>query len=223
MRSRAVRAAGWGLAGALTVSSAGFAQAEPARPSGEHLESAVTVPNLSWREREALGAGQTVERPMRFGQGGGRYVGGLAYQVVPAAPQQVMAALLTVPELPRMLPRTKQARLVGAHGNATHVELVSGNSLVEARYTLRLEPDPTHGKVRFWLDRTRLHDIADVWGYFRAQPYGEGHTLLTVAVALDVGDELVRFLFEDRIQRIILSAPRQIRDYLEPRALADAK
>jgi hypothetical protein len=160
---------------------------------------------------------------MRFEHDGGRYVGGVAYQIVPAPPHQVLAALLTVPDLPRLLPRTKRARLVGARGNAAYVELIQGNSLVEATYTLRLIPDSARGAVRFWLDRSRAHDISDVWGYFRVQPHAEGHSLLTVAVALDVGDGLVRMLFEDHIQRIILSAPRQIRDYLQPRALAEAR
>jgi hypothetical protein len=43
---------------------------------------------------------------------------------------------------------------------------------------------------------------------------------VTVAVAVDVGDGLVRMLFEDRVQRLILSAPAQIRDFLEPRVMA---
>jgi len=230
MRSRAVRLAGWGLAGALAFSVSavsaepapsaeasfrGARSTEPVRSPSEHRP-------LSESERRALMGGQTVERPMRFEQGGGTYVGGVAYQVVPAPPHRVMAALLTVPDLPRLLPRTKRARLVGARDNAAQVELVQGNSLVEATYTLRLVPEPSQGMVRFWLDRSRAHDISDVWGYFRVQPHADGHTLLTVAVALDVGDGLVRMLFEDHIQRIILSAPRQIRDYLQPRVLAEA-
>jgi 2-methylcitrate dehydratase PrpD len=42
----------------------------------------------------------------------------------------------------------------------------------------------------------------------------------TVAVALDVGPGVVRMLFEDRIQRTILSTPQKIRDYLASSAVA---
>jgi hypothetical protein len=150
-------------------------------------------------------------------------VGGVAYQLVAAPPLEVMTALLTVPELPRILPRTKRARLIDARAGQARVELVQGNSLIEASYTIVLEHDAGGDSIRFWLDSSRPHDILDVWGYFRAEPFGASRTLVTVAVALDVGDGLVRLLFEDRIQRVILSAPRQIRDYLEPRVLASAR
>jgi hypothetical protein len=222
------RAAGWALTGSLIL-LAGTAGAEPSSPSSTPLRrdvapgsAAARAARLTSAERRALLGGHTVTRPIRFEQGSGRYVGGVAYQVVPATPQEVLATLLTVPELHRILPRTKQARLVDVQARGARVELVQGNSVVEATYTVRLEHEPTLGVVRFWMDRSRPHDIEDVWGYFRVQRLSQGHTLLTVAVALDVGDGLVRWLFEDAVQRVILSAPRQIRDYLEPRVLAAA-
>jgi hypothetical protein len=183
-------------------------------------QSSARATGLSALDRRALLAGETVARPMRFRQGRGKYVGGVAYQLVTASPLEVMTALLTVPELPHILPRTKRARLIDKRARQARIELVQGNSLVEATYTIVLEPDAAGESLRFWLDSSRPHDILDVWGYFRVQPFGASRTLVTVAVALDVGDGLVRLLFEDRIQRVILSAPRQIRDYLEPRALA---
>ena len=66
----------------------------------------------------------------------------------------------------------------------------------------------------------RASGIRDLWGYVRVKPLGKGQTLVTMAVALDVGPGLVRALFEDKIQRVILDTPRRIRDYLEPKALA---
>jgi hypothetical protein len=76
--------------------------------------------------------------------------------------------------------------------------------------------------VSFALDRSRPHGIRDVHGFVRARSLGRGQTLVTVAVALDVGPGLVRALFEERIQRLILTTPRHIKDYLEPRTLARA-
>ncbi len=178
-----------------------------------------TQGGLTAGERQSLAQGQTVSRPSAFRQGGGSYVGGVSYQIVRASPPEVLAALLTVELLPRLLPRTKRARRVAGAQSGARVELVQGNRWVDATYTVVLARDGDDS-VRFRLDGTRPHDIEDVWGYFRAQPFGESHTLVTVAVALDVGDGLVRMLFEDRIQRVILSAPAQIRDFLEPWVMA---
>ena len=221
MRFGAALSAGWALPLSLILLAA-TADAEPGSRTGARSQSASEVARadrLTADERGALLRGATVTRPMRFQQGSGSYVGGVAYQVVPAPAQDVLTALLSVSELPKLLPRTKQARLVDAHDRGGRVELVQGNSLIEATYTIRVEHDPVKGVVRFWMDRSRPHDIDDVWGYFQTTPLGPHQTLLTVAVALDVGDGLIRWLFEDRVQRVILSAPARIRDYLEPRAL----
>jgi hypothetical protein len=118
-----------------------------------------------------------------------------------------------------MLPRTKRATLVDVQGSVARVELVQGNAVVESAYTVHLARTAP-GEVRFRLDPSRPHGIKDVWGYFRARPFGKNKTLVTVAVALDVGPGLVRLLFEDKIQRLALETPRHIRDYIEPRALA---
>ena len=131
----------------------------------------------------------------------------------------IIGAVLNVQELPNVLPRTKRATLVDVVGSVARVELVQGNSLVESSYTVALQrtaPDQVH----FRLDPSRPHGIKDVWGYFRARPFGKNKTLITVAVALDVGPGLVRLLFEERIQKVALETPRHIRDYIEPRAFA---
>jgi len=219
------------LAGALSWSglahadgsATGHRRAASARPAAVQSRRSPprTYGGLTAAERQALAHGQTVSRPTAFRHGGGRYVGGVSYQVVRASPPEVLSALLTVELLPHLLPRTKRARQVAGAGSGARVELVQGNSWIDATYTVVLAREGD-SSVRFRLDGSRPHDIEDVWGYFRAQPFGESHTLVTVAVALDVGDGLVRMLFEDRIQRLILSAPAQIRDFLEPRVMAAA-
>jgi hypothetical protein len=213
----------------IVVLLLGFgAAAEPAANAAQRADLQARglsspVARLTQVDRRALLAGETVVRPMRFQQGSGQYVGGIAYQLVRASPLEVTTALLSVGQLPRLLPRTKQARLVDAQAEQARIELVQGNSLVEATYTIVLEQDRRGGLLRFWLDPSRPHDIRDVWGFFRVRPFGASQSLVTVAVALDVGDPVVRFLFEDRIQRVILSAPRQIRDCLAPQIVASAR
>jgi hypothetical protein len=211
---------------ALTSFVAVDTAAEPLRPEPGRTTSiarrSVRAESLSDAERERLLSGDVVSRPMAFGRGEGRYVGGVSYQVVRASPAEVLAAFGDVGELPRMLPRTKAARLVDVTRRGARVELTQGTRLVDTTYTVLLRRAGA-SQLSFRLDPSRPHGIRDVWGWLRARPLGEGRTLVTVAVALDVGPGLVRTLFEDRIQRVILSTPRHIRDYLEPRALARAR
>lgn len=170
-------------------------------------------------ERDALGDGRMVSRPLRFDQQGGSYVGGVSYQVVDARPEMVLAALSDVANWPEALPKTKSARLVDSANGVSRVELVQGGSLVDARYALMLERADGE-TIRFWLDPSRPHDIRDVWGFFRVQAFPGGRSLITVGAALDLGDGLARALFEDKIARIVLHAPQKIRAFVEPRALA---
>jgi hypothetical protein len=183
-------------------------------------EPAPTTLPLSSRELDTLKAGGLLARALNFDQGGGHYVGGVSYQVVDASPELVLAVLSDVRNWPEALPRTKRAQLIeGAAAGLSRVELVQGGSVVQARYTVVLERAEA-GTIRFWLDPSRPHDIEDAWGFFRVQPLPGGRSLITVGAALDVGDGLVRLLFEDKVAQMMLGAPRQIRAFVEPRALA---
>src|SRR5215216_987799 len=123
---------------------------------------------LSKHERAALDAGVMVSRALRFAQQGGRYVGGVSYQVVDARPELVLAALSDVNNWPEALPRTKSARLLESRDGLSRVELVQGGSFVDARYTVVLDRADAE-TIRFWLDPSAPHDIRDVWGFFRVK------------------------------------------------------
>jgi hypothetical protein len=188
--------------------------------SAAHAElPAGVVAKLSVHDQEVLSSGAMVSRALRFDDAGGHYVGGVSYQVVDARPEVVLAALSDVTNWPEALPRTKSARLLGSEHGVSRVELVQGGALVDARYTVVLER-ADGDSIRFWLDPSRPHDIRDVWGYFRVKPLPGGRSLITVGAALDLGDGLARMLFEDKIARLMLRAPRHIRAFVEPRALA---
>lgn len=191
-----------------------------ALPISARAESGARDGSLGAHERARLEAGAMVSRRLRFDQGQGRYVGGVSYQIVDARPELVMAALSDVSNWPDALPRTKSARLLGSADGLSRVELVQGSSLVDARYTVVLDRAPDGETIRFWLDPSRPHDIADVWGYFRVKAMPGGRSLITVGAALDLGDGLTRLLFEDKIAGMMLRAPSQIRAFVEPRALA---
>lgn len=175
---------------------------------------------LSALEREALRGGDIVSRPMHFQTANGSYVGGLSYSIVHAPAANVLVALSNVEALPQALPRTKAARLIDVRGSEARVELVQGKGAIEASYTVRLERVPGRSELRFWLDPSRPHDIEDVFGFFRVEPFGDGQSLVTVAAAIDLGGGVASLFFSDAIEKTVLSAPRHIRDYVEPHAFA---
>jgi carbon monoxide dehydrogenase subunit G len=181
-------------------------------------KAAPTVFSLG--EREALLGGEVVSRPLHFETDAGSYVGGLSYSIVHAPAATVLVALSDVNALPQALPRTKSARLVDVRGSEARVELVQGSGALEASYTVRMERVPGRSELRFSLDPSRPHDIEDVFGFFRVEPFGEGQSLVTVAAALNLGSGVTSLFFSDAIERVVLSAPRQIRDYVEPHAFA---
>jgi len=223
---RTLGAAWWlGIATFAMVQGARADGPSPMRPAPARvLELTRRAPardTLTEIERAALMAGDTVSRPMLLERDDGRWVGGVSYQVVRARPGVVLAAMANPTELGRMLPRTKSVRVLGVAARGAQIELTQGTEMVDATYTVWLRRTGPR-ELSFRLDPKRPHGIRDVHGYLRARPFGRGQTLVTVAVALDVGPGLVRALFEDRIQRLILATPRHIRDYLEPRALARA-
>ena len=177
-------------------------------------------PAFSAAEREGLLGGDVVSRPMHFDTDAGSYLGGISYSIVHAPAATVLVALSSVEALPQALPRTKSARLIDVRGSEARVELVQGRGALEASYTVRIERVPGRSELRFWLDPTRPHDIEDVFGFFRVEPFGEGQSLVTVAAALNLGSGVASLFFSDAIERTVLSAPRQIRDYVEPHAFA---
>ena len=168
--------------------------------------------SLSGDESARLSRGETVIREHTMERGDHRYVGGVTYTVLDTSEAEVTALLEDVDAYRNVLPRTKAARAVGDN----LVELVQGNALYEATYTIRLRKS-TH-EIRFWLEPSRAHDIDDAWGFFRMQPFvtenGEQRVLLTYGVLVDVGPGIVRELFEERVRAAMLSVPQLVRRYV---------
>lgn len=177
-------------------------------------EAAASADTLTGEETARLARRETVIREHTVQHGDHRFIGGVTYTVVDAPAGAVSAVLDDVESLRRVLPRTKHARVVGtAAGGDRLIELVQGNALMEARYTVRVRRSP--GEARFWLDPTRPHEIDDAWGFFRYEPFitpaGEERVLLTYGVLVDVGPGIVRDLFEERLRAALLSVPQLVR------------
>jgi hypothetical protein len=165
---------------------------------------------LSADESDRLLRGDCVSRPQDLRRGIRRYVGGVAYKIVDAPPEDLAPLLDDVNEWGRFLPKTRDAHRVGSMGADPLVQITHGSALVQVGYTLRVHRDGNW--VRFWMVSARAHDIEDVWGFFRAEPIGDGRTLVSYGVLIDMGDGILRDMFEDRVRELALEVPDLVRD-----------
>ncbi len=153
--------------------------------------------------------GQTVSRKQEMRRGLRRFVGGVSYSVVDWGPDDVAALLYDVTLWNRVIPRVRDVRQVPSAGEDPRVQVSHGSAFVSVKYTLRVRRD---GRViRFWMDPTMRHDIEDVWGFFRTEPLPAGRTLITFGVLIDLGDGLLRDLFEGPVQELALEIPDNVR------------
>lgn len=178
--------------------------------------SAAHADGLSPDETARLLRGEAVSRSQQLDRGGRHYVGGVTYEIVDAAPDELSALLDDVSSWRRFLPKAREAIRVGAVGGDSLVEITHGSSLIQVAYTLQVHRDAQG--VRFWLDLDRPHDIEDAWGYMRATPMPHGRTLVTWGILVDMGPGLLRDLFEDKVQAQALGVPDRVRDVVYERA-----
>jgi hypothetical protein len=161
-------------------------------------------------ETSRLLRGETVARTQEMHRGTRRYVGGVAYTIVDCAPSELGSVLQNVDAWRRFLPKTRDARRVGTVDGDPLVQITHGSPLVQVGYTLRVHPEE-HG-LRFWMDPSLSHDIEDAWGFFRTEALGDGRTLVTYGILIDMGGGLLRDMFEDRVRELALEVPTGVRD-----------
>jgi hypothetical protein len=145
-------------------------------------------------------------------------VGGVAYALIDAEPREVTRLFDDVGTWRRVLPKTRSARPVAHAADDALVEMTHGTAWLQATYTMRVHRDVDG--IRFWVDPRRPHDIEDAWGFVRAEPFGDGRTLVTYGILVDIGPSLLRDLFEERVRVLALSVPDRIRDLLAERSAA---
>jgi hypothetical protein len=172
--------------------------------------SSAHADGLAADETSRLLRGQTVARPQEMHRGGRRYVGGVTYTIVDSTPGELGSVLDDIGAWRRFLPKTRDARRVGAVEGDALVQITHGSPLVQVGYTLRVHPEE-HG-LRFWMDPARPHDIEDAWGFFRTEPLGDGRTLVTYGILIDMGGGILRDMFEDRVRELALEVPDHVRE-----------
>ena len=183
-------------------------------------------------ESAELARGEIVQRPQALRLRSGRYVGGFVYAIVDTSPDELSSLLENVATYRRILPYTKDVRFIGRDrvGDSL-VWLRQGNGFLNASYTVGvragLGQHAGQRIVRFWVDPSLPHGIHDASGFFEFEPLansssGEPRVLLTYGIWVDIGSGIVRDLFEGRIQRIALTVPQRLREYVAERARAAA-
>ena len=126
----------------------------------------------------------------------------------------------------KFLPFTRRARLLGENDGDRFVEMISGTALINVHYTLRFRRQSSTrdgGALRFWLDPSKPHDVPDAWGYFRWRPVQTAQgtrVLLTMGILAELPDDLTRALFQDRVQRALLSVLPRLKGGLDDLRLA---
>lgn len=173
---------------------------------------------LSPFEAHRLDHGGLVSRPQDLLRGDRRYVGGVTYAVVDARAADIAAVLDDVAGWRQLLPRTQDTRYVGSDAGDSVVEVTHGSGLMRVTYSIRIRREGR--TVRFWMDPSRPHDIEDVWGFIRTDEVSGARQLVTFGVLIDLGDGLLRDLFEDRVRELALTVPARVRGVLERRGAA---
>jgi len=176
---------------------------------------------LTKAELERLEHGETVvrEQTVPTVDGDSHLVGGVAYTIVDAAPDEVLSLFADEAAYMQILPRTKNVRRVAQDGpDDEHVEITQGNSVVSTSYTLHVRKYARENTVRFWMDPAYAHGIDDAWGFVRAESIptasGAPRTLVTYGALVDIGPGIVRALYEERLRAAMLSVPQLLRAYV---------
>jgi hypothetical protein len=180
--------------------------------------SSAAADGLSAKEGDRLMSGGTVTRVQGLERGERRYVGGVTYTIVDAPANELAALLDDIPGWRRFLPKTRAARHVGTAAGDALVEVTHGSAVLRVSYTMRVRREGN--VVRFWMDPSRSHDIEDLWGFFRAEPFDGGRVLVTYGILIDMGAGLLRDLFENRVRELALTVPQRMRGLLLERRSA---
>lgn len=172
--------------------------------------SAAAVTPLAAEEARALKRDGSVERRFQWRVDGGIYLGALSYCRVKRPASELFEMLLR-PEILRVaLPVTRDVQFADSQEK---LRVVQGTFLVNGSYTLDWRPNPAQRQINFWLDQGQPHDVEDVFGYFRVRAESDSSCVLTVALAVSLGDSVVAEIFRGSIHDYMGRPARYIARY----------
>jgi hypothetical protein len=161
-----------------------------------------------------LSRGELVRRPLDLELPQGGYFGGISYAVIRAPVDTVIAVVADPSSYPRILPMTLESRLLRQVGADLSVYFRQGGRAGSAAYVLTIRRE-SPGLFRFWLDPSMVHEIADLWGFLRVQPWDRTSSLLTYAALLRLDFGLVKLLFSEKIREYALGTPELVRSFVQ--------
>jgi hypothetical protein len=172
--------------------------------------SAAAVTPLAAEEARALKREGSVERRFQWRVDGGTYLGALSYCRVKRPASELFEMLLR-PEILRVaLPVTRDVQFADSQEK---LRVVQGTFLVNGSYTLDWRPNAERRQINFWLDQGQPHDVEDVFGYFRVRPESDSSCVLTVALAVSLGESVVAEIFRGSIHDYMGRPARYIARY----------
>lgn len=165
-------------------------------------------------EAKALVGGGNVRRSIDVELSYGDYFGGLSYILVDGTPDAVIKAIADGATWKSIFPLTIEAKEIQRpppkkkiSPPLRYVTLTQGKKgVATATYTVIVRQESPN-LVRYWLDATEPHDIADTWGSFRVQPYGKDRTLLTFSALVRLEEGFTKLFFSEKIRSYALDVP----------------
>lgn len=199
------------LAGLGSLSAAACARIG-AVPTTPPSEPSLSGARLTQAERRKLQSGQLVSKSFSFRDDRGKYIGAVSHVVTLLPPELVLDLIFEIEDIPKWLPFNHGTEIVGGADDDLVVEMRQGVEPFIATFSVNVERrDPT---IRWELDSTRPHDIADLRGYFTARPWDQDTTLMSTGIAVDLGTGVLRML-EKEIARVIPDATVDAQFYLQ--------
>jgi hypothetical protein len=172
------------------------------------LAHAANAADLAKADLERLERGELVTRDVRL-ERIPRPRAGLSYAVVDVPPGRLARELKDGRRFVRLLPFVLEAEAVEERGLSSTYAIRQGALGISGRYHVTMKWAEDRASGRFALDPSRPHDLPELWGYFRLEPFPGDRTLVTFAVAFRLPFALRPF--ERRVLEAALTTPVRLR------------
>ncbi len=158
-------------------------------------ESATT--GLTASELATIEMGEVVVKTDTYPTGdGARGARVKAYCIINTLPDVAWAIMLNYHKFDEFMPRLEKVEVLEHTAHTMKVTETVHVLLGVISYTVDLIFQPEQRTVRWTLDRSRKHDLAETSGSWEFLPYGQDKTMLRYTTTLDSGFFVPRFLEE---------------------------
>jgi hypothetical protein len=175
---------------------------------------------LTHYEQQRLAMRDEIRVPLDLDLPQGSYFGGLVYQIIDAAVDEVMAIAGDPGTYATILSATREARVLSHRGRDTQVYLRQGEALASVSYVVLMRRE-TSNLLRFWLDPSQPHDLDDGWGYLRVEPWTKPswlqmrarpvpRSVITWGVLLRIDSHELKLRYSEAIRRAAMETPGRI-------------